>query len=170
MRDGVSLVLFNGDVIVPFENRDLTNPKDLLNMMLQNQASGGTNFDLAIQKAGLLITAYFNPTKVNIIIFLSDGECGTPKDQLDNICKQNQTRGSPLYLYTVLFSSDKHSHSLEEMAKIAQSYHSPNSSSGTLRCQFTRAIDEVNLVSHFTSVADSLRKHKPALLKKNPLS
>ena len=52
MCDGVSLVLFNGEVIVPF-----------VNMMLQNQASGGPTFDLAIQKAGLLITAYFDPTK-----------------------------------------------------------------------------------------------------------
>jgi hypothetical protein len=73
---------------------------------------------------------------------------------------------SPLYLYTVLFSSDSYSQSLEEMAKIAQSYHSNNSSSGPLRCQFTRAINEVNLVNHFTGVAESLRKHKPALLKK----
>ncbi|PKC01948.1 hypothetical protein RhiirA5_504316 [Rhizophagus irregularis] len=170
MRDGVSLVLFNSSVIVPFENRDLTDPKDLLNIMLQHQTSGGTNFDLAIQKAGFLITTYFDPTKVNIIIFLSDGECGVPTTQLRNICKQNQTKGSPLYLYTVLFSSYTHSRSLEEMAKIAQSYHPQNSSSGALRCQFTCAIDEVNLVSHFTGVAESLRKHKPALLKKNPIS
>jgi len=58
---------------------------------------------------------------------------------------------------------------LEEMAKIAQSFHPQNSSSSALRCQFTRAIDEVNLVNHFTGVAESLRKHKPALLKKNPV-
>ncbi|GBC07438.1 hypothetical protein RclHR1_07470003 [Rhizophagus clarus] len=169
VRDGVSLILFNSGVIVPFENRDLTDPRDLLNIMLQHRASGGTDFNLAIQKAGFLITTYFDPTKVNVIIFLSDGECGIPTTQLHNICKQNQTRGSPLYLYTVLFSSDTYSHSLEEMAKIAQSYHPQNSSSSALRCQYTRAIDEVNLVSHFTGVAESLRKHKPALLKKNPV-
>ena len=55
------------------------------------------------------------------------------------------------------------------MAKIAQSYHPANTSSGVLRCQFTRTVNEVNLVNHFTGVAESLRKHKPALLKKNPI-
>jgi len=54
------------------------------------------------------------------------------------------------------------------MANIAQSYH-PANSSGALRCQFTRTVDEVKLVNHFTGVAESLRKHKPALLKKNPI-
>ena len=55
------------------------------------------------------------------------------------------------------------------MANIALSYHSPNTSSGALRCQFTCTVDEVNLVNHFTGVAESLRKHKPALLRKNAL-
>jgi len=31
--------------------------------MLQHQARGGTSYDLAIQKAGFLITTYFDPTK-----------------------------------------------------------------------------------------------------------
>src|SRR5688572_26507834 len=67
LRDSVSLILFNSNVMVPFENRNLKDPndtKDLLNIMLQNRASGGTNFDLAIQKAGYLITTYFDPTKL----------------------------------------------------------------------------------------------------------
>jgi hypothetical protein len=73
---------------------------------------------------------------------------------------------SPLYLYTVLFGSDSHGDSLKEMVKIAQSYHPENSSSGDLRCQFTHAKDANKLMNHFTNVAESLRKHKPALLKK----
>ncbi|CAI2161360.1 13694_t:CDS:10 [Funneliformis geosporum] len=166
LRDSVTLILFDHKIVVPFENQNLTNMKELLNIMLQYKAGGGTNFDNAIQKAGYLITSYFDPTKANIIIFLSDGECGVPTNQLHNICKQNHSRGSPLYLYTVLFSSSLRSHSLEEMARIAQSYHPQNSSSSALRCQFTNAIDEVSLVNHFTGVAESLRKHKPALLKK----
>jgi len=70
MRDSISLILFNSDVIVPFENRDLTDPKDLLNIMLKYQASGGTNFDLAIQKAGFLIASYFDPTKYVVLNIL----------------------------------------------------------------------------------------------------
>jgi len=61
--DSISLILFDSEVIVPFENRNLTDPKDLLNEMLQYNARGGTNFDLAIQKAGFLITSYFDPTR-----------------------------------------------------------------------------------------------------------
>jgi len=63
LRDSVSLILFDHNVIVPFENRNLTGAKDLLNIMLQYNVGGGTNFDLAIQKAGYLITSYFDPTK-----------------------------------------------------------------------------------------------------------
>lgn len=52
------------------------------------------------------------------------------------------------------------------MVKIAQSYHTTNTSSDMLQCQFTHTIDEVTLINHFTNVAASLRRHKPALLKK----
>ena len=78
---------------------------------------------------------------------------------------------SPLYLYTVLFSSIissifglSNSSSLKQMANIAQSYHPPNNSSSALRCQFTHTIGEVHLINHFTGVAESLRRHKPAVI------
>ncbi|CAB5377259.1 unnamed protein product [Rhizophagus irregularis] len=100
MTDNISLILFNHKTIVPFEYQDLTNLKDLLNSMLQYEACGLINFDSAIQKAGVLIETHFDPTKVNVIIFLSDRECGTPTNQLNAICKQNKEKGSPLYLYT----------------------------------------------------------------------
>ncbi|GBB87958.1 hypothetical protein RclHR1_14460001 [Rhizophagus clarus] len=184
VQDTVSIILFNNQVIVPYENQSLTDADAMLNNLLQHSASGGTDYDLAITKAGQLIDTYFDPIKANIIVFLSDGECGVPKSRLNQICKHNQDKKSPLYLYTVLFGSDstsnqidffriirnfgnKASDSLKHMAEIAQSYHPQNTSSIALRCQFTHVIDEVNLVNHFTGVAESLRRHKPALLKKN---
>ncbi|CAG8505503.1 11510_t:CDS:10 [Funneliformis caledonium] len=169
IHDKLSLVLFNHEVIVPFENQDLTEPKNLLDKMIEHQPCGGTCFELAIQKAGTLISSHYDPTRTNIIIFLSDGECETPEKQLRDICKENQTRGSPLYLYTVLFSNDSNKSSLEEMANIAKSYHTNNKSSDVLRCQFTRAIDDIKLVNHFTDMAASLREHKPTLLTKDPI-
>jgi hypothetical protein len=48
------------------ENQDLKDPKDLLNEMLKYKARGGTNYDLAIQKAGSLITTHFDPTKYDL--------------------------------------------------------------------------------------------------------
>ncbi|EXX55931.1 hypothetical protein RirG_221040 [Rhizophagus irregularis DAOM 197198w] len=134
--------------------------------MLKQNAYGGTSYDLAIQKAGSLIETHFDPTKVNIIIFLSDGECGAPMKQLRAICEQNKAKGSPLYLYTVLFGSDNNSGSLKKMANIAQSYHLTNTSSDVLQCQFTHTINEIKLIDHFNEIAESLRKHKPSLLKK----
>ncbi|CAB4446571.1 unnamed protein product [Rhizophagus irregularis] len=166
MSDRISLILFNHETIVPFEYRDLTDLKDLLNSMLQHRVWSTTDFKCAIQKAGILIETHFDPTKENVIIFLSDGECETPTSQLNAICKQNKERGSPLYLYTILFGHDWHSGSLEEMAKIAQSYHPQNSSSKALRCQFAITADAGKLVNHFNYVEESLRKHKPALLRK----
>ncbi len=67
---------------------------------------------------------------------------------------------SPLYLHTVSFGGDSQSYSLDEMAKIAHAYHSSNASTGTLRCQFIRAVDENNLVNYFISIAESLKKHR----------
>ncbi|GBB83177.1 hypothetical protein RclHR1_00010059 [Rhizophagus clarus] len=165
MYDKVSLILFNDKVNIPFENRDLTDPKDLLNIMLKHNVSGRTNYDLAIQKAGSLIETYFEPKKENIIIFLSDGECSTPKSQIRAICEKSKAKGSPLYLYTVLFGKDSRDNTLKEMANVAQSYHTANASSA-LKCQFNSAIDEINSIDHFNEVAASLRRHNPALLKK----
>ncbi|CAH1761819.1 14306_t:CDS:2, partial [Entrophospora sp. SA101] len=137
----------------------------LLDKMMLHPARGGTNFDLAIQKAGFLIDKHYDPAKTNVVIFLSDGLCGAPDSRLETICKKNQQRGSPLYLYTVLFSSDSSSPSLEKMVTIAQKYLPANSSSKALKCQFTKAINEVALATHFTVVAESL-SHKPSLMRK----
>ncbi|CAG8499822.1 1587_t:CDS:10 [Acaulospora colombiana] len=125
-KDTVSLILFDHEAHVEIEHAPLVDPNQFLSNMLRNTARGGTNFDLAIQKAGFVIDNHFDPTNSTI----------------------NST-------------------SLEVMAEIAKSYHPKSSASGALKCQFTRAIDEVKLVNHFTGVAESLREHKPALLKKS---
>ncbi|CAG8493935.1 13962_t:CDS:10 [Dentiscutata erythropus] len=166
-RDTISLVLFDHEVVVGIENEPLSNHNSFINTMLQYNARGGTDFNKAIQKAGFLIEKHFDPTKTSVVIFCSDGECGIPDGQLNHICSKNKERGSPIFLQTILFSSNSMSPSLQKMADIAQKYLPQQTSSGSLKCQFTRAIDEVNLVNTFTGVAESLRKHKPALLRKN---
>ena len=59
------LIFWRLQVIVPFENQDLRDPRELLNKMLQHQARNGTvtDFGLASQKAGFLISSYFDNTK-----------------------------------------------------------------------------------------------------------
>ncbi|CAG8521350.1 2160_t:CDS:10, partial [Cetraspora pellucida] len=156
-KDTVSLILFNSEVIVPFENQVLTDSKMMLNQMLPHLAGGGTNFNLAIQKAGSLINNYFDPARANVIIFLSDGGCSTPTGQLEQICKYNSDKGNPLYLITVLFAGGSDSSSLREMAEIAGRHHPANKIGNDLRCHFTSVMSEINLVNTFTSVAESLR-------------
>ena len=63
VQDTISIILFNGQVIVPYENQSLTDADTILNNLLQNTTSGGTDFDLAIAKAGDLIDKYFDPIK-----------------------------------------------------------------------------------------------------------
>ncbi|CAG8745069.1 36234_t:CDS:10, partial [Gigaspora margarita] len=165
-KDTISLILFDDEVIVPFENHVLTDSKSMLNQMLPHKARGGTDFNLAIQKAGSLINNYFDPARANVIIFLSDGGCSTPKGQLEQICKYNNDKGNPLYLITVLFAGGTDSPSLREMAEIAGRHHPANTVGNALRCQFTSVMTEINLVNTFTSVAESLRVHNPSLMKK----
>ncbi|RHZ44791.1 hypothetical protein Glove_709g38 [Diversispora epigaea] len=165
-KDTVSLILFDHTSEIIFENKKLDNSDYCMQEMLKHVARGGTDFDRAIQKAGTVIDNHFDPLKTNIIIFCSDGECGVPEGQLRQICSRNKQKGSPLYLYTILFSGDVNSPSLSKMAEIAKSYH-PAASSGSLKCQFSQIITEVNLVDHLTGVAESLRRHKPALLRKS---
>ncbi|CAG8434680.1 7782_t:CDS:10 [Diversispora eburnea] len=165
-KDIVSLILFDSSSEIIVENQKLDNSNYFMQEMLKHGPRGGTNFDMAIQKAGVVIDRHFDPLKTNIIIFCSDGECGVPENQLKQICSRNKQKGSPLYLYTILFGTDACSTSLERMKDIAKSYH-PAASSGSLKCQFSKIMTEVNLVNHLTGVAESLRRHKPALLKKN---
>ncbi|CAG8468542.1 16128_t:CDS:10 [Funneliformis caledonium] len=150
IHDKLSLILFN------HEYQDLKDPKNLLDKMIEHQPCGLKSFELAIQKAGSLISSHYYSTRTNIVIFLSDGECDSPKMQLHEICKENQTRGSPLYFYTVLYSSDSNSSSLKEMTTIAQSYHTKSTSSSNLRCQFTHSTNKIHLVNHFTRLAKNL--------------
>ncbi|CAG8710849.1 9684_t:CDS:2, partial [Racocetra fulgida] len=113
-KDTVSLILFSHEVIVPFENHVLTDSKTMLNQMLPHGASA------------------------NVIIFLSDGGCSTPKSQLEQICKYNSDKGP----------------SLREMAEIAGRYNPANKIGNALRCHFTSAMNEINLINTFTGVAE----------------
>ncbi|GBB83356.1 hypothetical protein RclHR1_10090003 [Rhizophagus clarus] len=154
-RDTISLVLFDDEADVIFENEKIK-ADFLFNKMLEYQTRGGTDFGVAIEKADLLINKHFDATKTNIVIFLSDGEADVPEYDLDSICKRNAKKNSPIYLHTVLFGLDTGSDSLERMVDIAKKYTPP----GPVTCSFTKVMDEVVLTNLFTSIASNLREHK----------
>ncbi|KAG9305010.1 hypothetical protein G9A89_007413 [Geosiphon pyriformis] len=167
-RDTVSLVLFDTGAIIPFENRSLSNSDELLRIMMQYHPSGGTCYQAGILKVADIINQYHDPTRTNIVLFLSDGESyGSHDQELRDLCNREASRGSPLFLYTVLFAADGHSgQSLKTMVDIANQYHPKGNAKDALKCQYALAVDEIKLAMHFTQVAESLRKHQPMLIKK----
>ncbi|CAG8501198.1 7794_t:CDS:10 [Ambispora gerdemannii] len=184
-RDITSLILFNSVATVVFENQSLSNIEELLNKMMKFTPTGNTSYYEGLKKASEIIEKYHDPKRTNVIIFLSDGLCKTPESELRNLCQREVNKGTPLYLYTVLFNSyaaksevDKgyfynllNSHnnwnqSLQEMAAIATEYLPQSTGRDALKCKYTLAIDEIELTKYFTKVAESLRKHQPILMRK----
>lgn len=81
-----------------------------------------------------------------------------------------------MYLYTILYSGqgwlDKitfnDGSSLQKMADIAKEYLPPDTGDEySLECKYAYAIDQTDLIKHFYEVAESLRNHKPSLIRKN---
>ncbi|CAG8439066.1 4374_t:CDS:10 [Diversispora eburnea] len=165
-NDTASLILFNNSAMIAFENRSLTNPDELLQIMMTYNFTGGTSFATGINAASTIIQNYHNPLKTNVVIFLSDGSCETPEEEVRYLCSRERNRGSYLFLYTVMFAGDgQHDSSLKNMANIANEYLPKTKDRQSLTCKYVHAIDGIKLTEHFTSVAESLRKHKPILMK-----
>ncbi|CAG8642418.1 8285_t:CDS:10, partial [Ambispora gerdemannii] len=163
-RDIASLILFESTATVVFENQSLSNPEQLLEKMMKFDADGGTSFHAGINKAAEIIEKYYDRQKTNVIIFLSDGEAITPDSELRSLCQREVNKGAPLYLYTVMFGSDG-GQPLQQMANIATEYLSRSTSGDVLKCQYTLAENVKKLNELFTRVAESLRKHKPMLIR-----
>ncbi|RHZ90025.1 hypothetical protein Glove_9g277 [Diversispora epigaea] len=178
--DTNSLILFDNGAQVAYENESLSNPDALLEKMVKYGPTGGTSFKNGIKKAAEMI----DPSKTNVVIFLSDGEDRTPESELRTLCQKEKDKGSYLYLYTIKFADvanttsvrlfrlvgrnanySRDQGSLSEMAKIAKEYLPNNRDS--LKCEYVRAIDQIDLVTHFYKVAESLRNHKPTLISVN---
>ncbi|KAG9305016.1 hypothetical protein G9A89_007419 [Geosiphon pyriformis] len=153
-RDTVSLVLFDSGAIIPFQNQSLSNSDELLRIMRQYHPSGGTSYQAGILKVADIINQDHDPTSSH-------------DQELRNLCNREASRGSPLFLYTVLFAADGHSgQSLKTMVNIANQYHPTSNVKDGLKCQYALAVDEIKLAMHFAHVAESLRKHQPMLFKK----
>lgn len=56
--------------------------------------------------------------------------------------------------------------SLQKMVDIVSEYLPKTNDKDSLKCQYVLAIDQIKLTEHFTKVAESLRKHRPMLMRK----
>jgi hypothetical protein len=54
-RDAYSVVLFDHEIRVALENDFTSTPENLLGAVLQHRANGGTNYDLALTNAQLIM-------------------------------------------------------------------------------------------------------------------
>ncbi|CAG8584575.1 25121_t:CDS:10, partial [Gigaspora margarita] len=169
-RDTVSLVLFNNSATVIFENRSLSHSEVLLEEMMKHFAEGTTDFAEGIKCASDLIKKYHDPLKVNLVIFLSDGLGSLPTNELRDFCQLETNLG--IYLYTIKFTNSLigqandfiFTNTLEKMVKTANKYLPKCTDKDSLKCKYVLAIDEIELINHFTHIAESLRKHKPTLM------
>ncbi|RUS18258.1 hypothetical protein BC937DRAFT_88981 [Endogone sp. FLAS-F59071] len=187
VNDKISLVLFNHSATTIYANRDLsTGSAGFITQMSQHTASGGTSFAQAMNEVTNVCIQHHDPSRVPIIIFLSDGEDSCPQDQLQQLFDTSAQIGAKPFLTTVLFGTDTSGRDvLKAMADYAEKHHQvtptrqysgnpqarqlplgrPSSSSG-FRCGFYNALDEVQLAEYFTGLAQSLKECKPALMRR----
>ncbi|RIA83800.1 hypothetical protein C1645_833247 [Glomus cerebriforme] len=92
-RDIVSMVLFDYKAFVVFENESLSDPERLLTKMMKHQPTGDNYYHEGIKKASEIIDKYYDASKTNVIIFLSDGEYHAPEPELRSLCERESNRG-----------------------------------------------------------------------------
>ncbi len=60
----------------------------------------------------------------------------------------------------------RYGQSLQKMADIAAEYVPKTNDKGPLRCQYVLAMNQIKLTEHLIHLSDSLRKHRPMLMRK----
>ncbi|CAI2179149.1 12646_t:CDS:2 [Funneliformis geosporum] len=159
-RDKVSLILFDDKADVAIDNKNME-INLLFEKMLEYKATKGrSDYNVAINKVDELVTKNFDVTRLNVVIFFSDGEVELSEfNNLDSICKRNAEKSFPLYFYTVHFGPDTGSDTLEMMSNVAKSYNPQ----GPLSSQFTIVMDEVMLNNLLIRMAIALRDLNAAM-------
>lgn len=89
-------------------------------------------------------------------MFANTNDQGTTFKSFFNIFGTKKTNNTHDTRYQVI---------LQKMADIAKEYLPKSSNKNSLTCQYARADDQIDLINHFNTVADSLRNHKPTLIK-----
>ncbi|CAG8464426.1 13684_t:CDS:10 [Dentiscutata erythropus] len=162
----VSVILFDRHSEVLFENKSIFDTDFIQNKLIEKGTGRGTRFGGAIKKTEEVIDKYFDISRLNVVMFLSDGEEHFPENELVVMCRKNKDKGSPIFFNTIHFGhSSSGAGVLQKMAETAQTYHDTNYSNNNMQCKFVRAPDTICLIDNFTDVAISLLVHKPILMQ-----
>ncbi|RUO97180.1 hypothetical protein BC936DRAFT_140849 [Jimgerdemannia flammicorona] len=173
-NDRVSLLLFNEKATTVFVNRPIVEHTELMAEMLKYHAMEGTFFGAGIRRATEILVQHHDPSRIPFIIFLSDGGSNYPRKELQQLFQSAVRVGAMPFLSTVLFgcgakTNDSMLKSISDFAdnqhKLRANPQQQGTSNEKLRCQFYNALDTIQLVEHFTGIAQSLKEHKPALLQ-----
>ncbi|KIM22922.1 hypothetical protein M408DRAFT_331422 [Serendipita vermifera MAFF 305830] len=168
-RDAYSIITFNHTASVTLSNDTVSDPDQLLALILGGKdASGGTNYTAALEAAQKLMEDTWVTERSPVIIFLSDGECGIQDATINNLCRSATRLGKALAFNAVSFGVDSRSSSLRRMAKIAKEVYDstlvdPLDPTNVDLCSFASASDTVQLASTFIGLAESLRNPRAAL-------
>ncbi|KAJ3570940.1 hypothetical protein NP233_g4078 [Leucocoprinus birnbaumii] len=154
-RDAYSVLLFSNSAIVSFENDFRSTPEQMLRVLLQTEANGGTNYEAAITQTEAVMRKHWSSERSPVVIFLSDGECSIRDTTVRTLCRAAISLGNE---------------SLRRMAQIAREVESSAPRDATLpanahlESSYSEAVDSITLAETFLGLADSLKKTRGALL------
>ncbi|KZT34134.1 hypothetical protein SISSUDRAFT_314112 [Sistotremastrum suecicum HHB10207 ss-3] len=168
-KDAYSLIFFDQQYQIVREHDSTSTPDQLLDMVLQQTAYYGTNFDLGIAAARYIMERHWSAERTPVIIFLSDGECGVTEHEFVDMAQCAVTLGKPLSFHAVSFGSDEQSYYLRRMATLAaevytEAQRDADAPPAREACTYTVAIDTISLAGTFLEFAESLHKPRAALL------
>jgi len=169
-RDAYSVVLFSDTTTTVLTNDFTSNPDQLLESILGEEASGGTNFSVALHASQQVMLHNGNTERAPVMIFLSDGECNVSDRAIQEVCQSALRQGKPLSFHSVSFGQDASTSTLRRMADIALEIqnNAPRDvlvpAAASVPSSFATALDTVRLTETFLGIAESLRKPRGSLM------
>jgi len=169
-RDAYSVVLFSDSTKTVLTNDLTSDPDQLLDIVLGEEASGGTNFTAALRASQSVMLQNWSTERVPVMIFLSDGECAVSDRTVQEVCRAALQHGKPLSFHAVSFGEDASTTTLRRMADLALEIQNSVPRDGLLPAavnvpsSFSTALDTVRLTETFLGIAESLRKPRGSLM------
>ncbi|KAL9713460.1 hypothetical protein Ac2012v2_003070 [Leucoagaricus gongylophorus] len=164
-KDAYSVILFNHAVSRSFENDFQSTPDNMLQSLLQYQANGGTDYELAITETEAVMRRHWNSEGSPVVIFLSDGKCDIPDATVRTLCRAAISLGKPLSFHTVSFGpSDQSLRGMVQIAKEVETTVPRNAADAHVESSYNEALDSVRLAETFLGIANSLQKTRGALI------
>jgi len=113
-RDAYSIILFDKTTKNSVVNDFTSTPDQLLDIVLNDEASGGTDFTAALQAGQAIMIDNWSTERAPVMIFLSDGQSTVQENTVVDLCRSAIQQGKPLSFHAVSFgpNADSTSHPL----------------------------------------------------------